>query len=539
MVSLSNSAARTSRRLPLIAAAILLAVELGAIGVIFKHVIDFRCLDNWPVQACMGASFTMVSLYCVGAALVLMAMLAPAPFRKLTAEAGDRAWPLAVNAAGVALALLPVLFMRQGAGTSVLLPAYACWGAGMLMLLGGLAAWVAPLPRWVNFARENPGTLLPVLAAGLAAPWLAAEIRPIWKLETIADLTFDAVTWVIGVMGYDVQSYPADKIIGAGDFHISVAPQCSGVEGFALVTLFVTLYLWLFRADLRFPLALLLYPVGLAASALFNVVRIAALLAIGLEGNADLAVGGFHSHAGWLMFTLVALGIVGIAQNVPLLQKRRASTGTAAPAPRAAPLPLREDPVAARILPFAIFMLSALLANAFSQSPGVIYPARVVLMIGVLALFWPIYARLPWRLDPVAALVGAGIGLMWVLIPVPPSDIAPYGTLTGLALTGWFICRGIGTILLVPLIEELFFRDYLTKRLTRGPQLVWRIVAILGTAALFAALHDRWAEAFVAGLAFSWVALRRDNITDAVLSHAVANAIVFAVAVMSGNLSII
>lgn len=522
----------------LIVALVILFAELAAIGAIFKHGITFTCLENWPAGACSGASGVMVALYCVAGALVLLAMLTPQPFLRLTAEAGTQRWPLILNLLGVLVALLPVLFMQDGAGTDILLPAFACWALGMGAMLAGLALFVAPLPRWFDFIRKTWAHLLPTLAAGLAAPWLATQIRPLWRLDSIAAVTFDAVTWMIRGLGYDVETLPVEKAIGTEAFSISVAPQCSGVEGFALVTLFVTLYLWLFRADLRFPRALLLYPVGLAASALFNVLRITVLLAIGLNGNPELAVGGFHSHAGWLMFTLVALGLVALAQTVPALQK--ISTGQAAPAPATAPLPLRQDTTAASILPFAIFMLSALLANALSQSPGMVYPARVLLMAGILALFWPLYARLPWRVDPVALAVGAVIGLGWVLIPVTPGDgAAPYGTLSGALLLGWFLFRGLGTILLVPLIEELFFRDYLTKRLTFGAGRRWQIAAALITAALFAALHDRWAEAFIAGLAFSWVAQRRENITDAVLAHAVANAIVFAVAVISGNMSII
>ena len=94
---------------------------------------------------------------------------------------------------------------------------------------------------------------------------------------------------------------PARKHIGSGDFMISVAPVCS--EGIALVTIFVSLYLRLFRAELRFPHALLPYPLGIAASACLNVVRIGALLVLEIEGQPDLAVEGFHSHAGGVMFT--------------------------------------------------------------------------------------------------------------------------------------------------------------------------------------------------------------------------------------------
>ncbi|MEM7321103.1 MAG: CPBP family glutamic-type intramembrane protease, partial [Pseudomonadota bacterium] len=115
----------------------------------------------------------------------------------------------------------------------------------------------------------------------------------------------------------------------------------------------------------------------------------------------------------------------------------------------------------------------------------------------------------------------------------------PYGALAGLALVIWFVLRGVGTILLVPLIEELFFRGYLETRLRLGTGVLWTWIAALVTASLFALLHDRWAEAFAAGLLFSWVKNRNGYVTDAVVSHAIANALIYAVAVLTGNLNII
>lgn len=302
-----------------------------------------------------------------------------------------------------------------------------------------------------------------------------------------------------------------------------------------LVSLFVTLYLLLFRSELRFPRALWLYPVGIAASMAFNVLRISVLLVIGFEGNPALAVGGFHSHAGWLAFTLVALGILALAQTVPAL-RRVQSDRTSAPGTISPVQPFLRDPVVAYILPFAIFMFSALLANVMSQTPGVVYPARVLLMAGVLVLFWRVYLALTWRLDIVAVLAGALVGIAWVLIPADAGDgTPPYGALTGAGLVLWMLLRGIGTVLFVPVIEELFFRGYLEQRLRLGDGLRWTLFAAFLSAGLFAALHDRWAEAFLAGLVFSWVMSRSGSVTSAILAHAVANLIVFAAAAASGQ----
>lgn len=227
--------------------------------------------------------------------------------------------------------MLPVLFMRQGQGAAMLVPAFAAWTAGMALILAGIGGWLAPRALWGQFGRRAGATLAVVMAAGAAAPALAMRLQPVWQLDGIAGATFGAVRWLVGALGYDVTADPVARHIGADGFMISVAPVCSGIEGIALVTIFVTLYLGLFRAELRFPRALLLYPLGIAASAALNVVRISALLVLGIEGQPELAVGGFHSHAGWVMFTAVALGIIAVARRVSWFNRAPAAAAPLRP----------------------------------------------------------------------------------------------------------------------------------------------------------------------------------------------------------------
>ena len=535
---LSNGAVK-SPKWPLIGALVFFFVELLLIGVTYKHGISFTCLDNWPPSACRGASGVLVSIYCICAALALFAVLFRKPFQRLFQEAGEARWPLALNVLGVGIAMIPLSFMTEGSGIASLWPALGLWTLGMGALLAGLLLYLAPIQRWIEFLRSEIWRVLPLVVASALAPILATLIRPLWQLDTIASATFAAVAWLIQLFGYQVDVFAENRVIGANGFYIDIAPVCSGIEGIALVTIFVTLYLFLFKSELRFPRALILYPIGVAVSAMLNVVRIVVLLAMGLNGNPELAVGGFHSHAGWLMFTIISLGVIIAANNVAWLRKPDAAAPAVAQAQSAVP-PFFQDQTVAMILPFAIFMFSAMLAQAFSQTPSVVYPARAVLMAGALLLFVPVYRSLPWRLDPVAMGVGAAIGLMWVLIPVSEPDTAPpYGALTGGLLVLWFVARGIGTILLVPVIEELFFRGYLEQKFKLRESLPWAIGAAVAIAVLFAVLHGRWAEAFVASLAFSYVMHRSGRVTDAIVAHGVANALVFAVAAATGQVHII
>ena len=93
------------------------------------------------------------------------------------------------------------------------------------------------------------------------------------------------------------------------------------------------------------------------------------------------------------------------------------------------------------------------------------------------------------------------------------------------AFVAWAVFRMLGTILFVPMIEEFFFRGYLLARFP-ADDLRLRWLGLGVTSALFALLHGRWVEAFLAGLVFGRVMLRRGRVSDAVQSHMAANATV-------------
>ena len=223
---------------------------------------------------------------------------------------------------------------------------------------------MAPVAAWRRFLAQNGAT--PGAAGRCRRPHalLSRQLQPLWSVDSIADATFTAVTWAIRALGYDVSADPATKVIGSPDFLIAVDPVCSGIEGIALVTLFVSLYLWLFRAEMRFPLALILYPLGIAASAAFNVVRITVLL-------VDRARGQSRTGGGGLSFPcrLADVHAGGAGRRRPGPDRARLRRD----APRAARIaqpPFWSDPTVARILPFAVFMLSALAVSTLHRCPA-------------------------------------------------------------------------------------------------------------------------------------------------------------------------
>ena len=61
--------------------------------------------------------------------------------------------------------------------------------------------------------------------------------------------------------------------------------------------------------------------IGVALIWIANAMRIAGLLLIGNAGAPQVALGGFHSQAGWIAFNAVAIGICLLARRIPALMR--------------------------------------------------------------------------------------------------------------------------------------------------------------------------------------------------------------------------
>ena len=498
---------------------IVMAVELLAISLLYQHGFDFTCRDMAPVWFCAFAGRIVPRALGVLAALVLFAIARSEAVRGVLDHAGAPGPGLSLNAAGFLLVLLPWFGLSDASGATAVTVALVAWATGGILMAAGLGLSLANWAFWQWLMSRHGPTLAVLVAVGLLLPELADLLQPLWGVEAVTTITFSAVILTLLWIGYDPVSMPADKVIGQDDFFVAVGPQCSGVEGFLLITVFLTLYISLFRRELRFPNILLLYPVGLALSWVFNVLRISILLVIGIEGQPELAVGAFHSHAGWLAFTTLSILLILVSRAVPWFMRNDESTALVTLAP------FFRDPAVARILPFIVFMGAALLVSTLSTSPSLHYPWLATAMGSVLVVFWPFLRDLPWRIDPVALGGGVAIATLWIATAPSNGDV-PYGDLAGVALTIWLGARLVGTTVFVPVIEELFFRGYLLERFSPSGRGWSMILAIVVSTAFFAVLHDRWIVAAIAGLVFAGLVWRSRNVTDAIVAHAVANGVI-------------
>ena len=238
---------------------------------------------------------------------------------------------------GPALILSPVAALADG---TELFPRMVAWSLGALLVTLGSARLLAPWEAWGR-ALAAGGLPLAVLAGlALLLPEISYRISGLWQIDAITRATFSAVIWLSDLVGMTVTADASTHMLGHGDFFIKVNQSCSGIEGLALISTFLGGYLWLFRRQLAFPQVLVILPLALAMSWCLNVVRITGLAWIGLNVSPELAVEGFHSHAGWLMFSVLAVGSIFAVQSIPWFQRttapaagRGSRSGTAPPAP--------------------------------------------------------------------------------------------------------------------------------------------------------------------------------------------------------------
>jgi exosortase E/protease (VPEID-CTERM system) len=259
----------------------------------------------------------------------------------------------------------------------------------------------------------------------------------------------------------DVVADPARRILGTSGFRVEIARSCSGYEGIGLIVAFVAVYLWLFRAHLRFPQALLLLPASAIIIWLFNALRIAALIAIGDSWSPEIAAGGFHSQAGWISFLAVALLVVGVTHRSGLF----ATEQHAAHAP-----PSRHALLAAALVnPMVVLLAASIVTAAVSTGFDAWYPLKVAAAAGALWYFRSRYRQLGWSWSWPSVAIGVAVFVMWILLepeaatpPTLPGDLAAMPAwLAGL----WLAFRVVGSVAIVPLVEELAFRGYLLRKL--------------------------------------------------------------------------
>jgi exosortase E/protease (VPEID-CTERM system) len=180
-------------------------------------------------------------------------------------------------------------------------------------IIFGSAAFVAlglaalPLRFWRRLPGLSRVKLLSSIVIGATTYLLGRWAESLWGV--LQRGTLELVVLLLRSVRFSVDTNRAQQMVSTPSFAVYIAPECSGIEGIGLVSVFLAAYLWVYRKDLRFPQAYFLLPIGILMIWLLNAVRIALLVVIG-DWAPQAAVKGFHSVAGWLFFNAAVCGLV-------------------------------------------------------------------------------------------------------------------------------------------------------------------------------------------------------------------------------------
>lgn len=199
-----------------------------------------------------------------------------------------------------------------------------------------------------------------------------------------------------------------------------------------------------------------------------------------------------------------------------------------------------------RILPFVVFMAVLALRGAapadgsWGFDARWLYALNLPLVGGLLLWWWREYGELARQNLPSAAEAGlaVGVGLVvfvlwimldapWMQVGTPAAGFVPVDA-QGRLDTPLVALRWLGATLLVPVMEELFWRSFLMRWIERpvfegvDPRRIGVKAIVLSTFA-FMLVHTQWLAAIVAGLAYALLYRSTGKLWAAVLAHAVTN----------------
>jgi exosortase E/protease (VPEID-CTERM system) len=465
-----------------------------------------------------------------------------AELRRFSSELATphRAWPyvLAHLTAFAIFARLTVFILEGSFATSTARPLWV----GLWLLAAAVAAifWASSLcpPRVLAAVAWRARALVVVVGIVGVMAWAAGLVTEgLW--DPLRHATMNVVAAMVHLIAPDAIFRPEELVVGTERFWVRILSECAGYEGIGLIWVFLSAYLVMNRAELRFPHALLLIPIGTVAVWVANALRLTVLIAIGTWLSEDVAMGGFHSYSGSLLFSGIALVLVFAA--------RRSSFFMLTPIDREA---TREHNVtAAYLVPFLAIVAMQMLAGAVSTGGNpfdALYPVRVAAALAALVYFRRVYASIRWTCSWEAGAVGVLVFVLWMTLePSPDAEkqaafaASLHALPTGLMLT-WLVVRVIGSVVTVPIAEELAFRGYLHRRLIDVDfdrvslrRFTW--LAFVVSSVLFGVMHGRWLAGTLAGMCYALLLYRRGELGDPISAHAITNAMIAAYVLATGH----
>ncbi len=193
------------------------------------------------------------------------------------------------------------------------------------------------------------------------------------------------------------------------------------------------------------------------------------------------------------------------------------------------------------VTPFVTFVALTYVAGLWPGAAHLWYAAKTVVVGAMLVAFRRRYPELGWGGSVANWVIGLVAGTLALVIWVAPEDLlAPlmlgestgfdphaFG-LTGGALVGVIAVRLFGASVVVPVMEELFWRSFLMRFLIdsnfeRVALGTFRLLSFAVVVGAFGIEHHRWVVGVAAGLIYGGLLVWRRDLFTCILAHGVTN----------------
>jgi CAAX prenyl protease-like protein len=208
---------------------------------------------------------------------------------------------------------------------------------------------------------------------------------------------------------------------------------------------------------------------------------------------------------------------------------------------------ITQSPALVRAVPFAIFLAFTFLQDRLGEHARYwIYFAKTIAGAAMLLAVFRYIEELEWRFSWDAVVVGVGVFAMWVgldevliRLGLPNSypklnasasgwnPTAAFGVSSPLAVF-FIIARILGSTLVVPPLEELFYRSFVyryfsSKEFLSVPLGKFLPVPFLFTSVLFGVAHREWIAGILCGFAYQGLVIWKNRLGDAITAHGITN----------------
>ena len=214
----------------------------------------------------------------------------------------------------------------------------------------------------------------------------------------------------------------------------------------------------------------------------------------------------------------------------------------------------------ARVAPFVVFLALTSCQGEFGAASAYwFYLAKTVVGAWLVWEMRPLVSEMRWALSWEAVIVGIAVFVLWVgldghyptlhelfqkyLCPLlkkagleswcsekPTLLWNPHAQFGQDSALAWLMIgtRILGSTLVVPPLEEVFYRSFLYRYIANQNFLAVPLNRFLplpffATATVFGFTHFQWLAGILCGMAYQWLVLRKNRLGDAMTAHAITN----------------